>query len=58
MNNKINNLNAYLISNKLDLFIGTETHLNSNITHNMITKNYRLFRYDRNSFGDGVIVGA
>ncbi len=58
MKNKINNLNAYLTNDKIDLFIDTGTHLNSNITHNMIKKNYRFFRYDRNSFGGGVIVGV
>lgn len=35
--NKILHLNTFLINDRIDIFIGSETHLDSTVTENMIT---------------------
>jgi hypothetical protein len=37
--------------------LGTETHLDSTTTDNMIDNSYNIYRLDRNKFGGGVIIG-
>jgi hypothetical protein len=51
LNNKIFQFKIYLINDKIDIFLGTETHLDSTTTDNMIDNSYNIYRFDRNKFG-------
>ena len=53
----MNEFNAYLISNDIDICFGSETHLHSEISDNMISLNHTIHRIDRNKYGGGVMIG-
>jgi len=57
VNNKKADLEALLHLYNVDLFIGTESHLDGTILDSEIfPKNYQVYRKDRNRHGDGVFI--
>jgi hypothetical protein len=57
LNNKNFQFKTYLINDKINIFLGKETHLDSTTTDNMIENYYNIYRLDRNKFGGGVTIG-
>ena len=46
LRNKIFQFKTYLINDKIDLFLGTETHLDSTTTDNMIDRSFNIYRLE------------
>ena len=57
--NKKAELEAFLVSNSIDVLIGTESHLDKSIQNSEIfPKKFNTYRKDRNRFGGGVFVSV
>jgi len=57
--NKQTQLEAFLFNNDIDILIGTESHLDENISSSeIIPNNFHTYRKDRNIYGGGVFVSV
>ena len=55
--NKQVELEQFLISHQVDIFLGTESHLDSSIFNAEVFPNhYNVYRKDRNKYGGGVFI--
>ena len=55
--NKQVELKQFLISHQVDIFLGTESHLDSSILNAEVFPNhYNVYRKDRNKYGGGVFI--
>ena len=55
--NKQVELEQFLISHQIDIFLGTESHLDSSVLNAEVFPNhYNVYRKDRNKYGGGVFI--
>ena len=55
--NKQVELEQFLISHQVDIFLGTESHLDSSVLNAEVFPNhYNVYRKDRNKYGGGVFI--
>lgn len=52
----MNEFNAYLVDNNIDICFGNETHLDDEIAYNMISVYHTIHRTDMNKFGVAVMI--
>ncbi len=57
LKNKFRVFNAFLIANKIDIFMGCETFLDDSVSDVMISYEHKIYKGNRNSHGGGVIIG-
>lgn len=57
--NILAHLEAFLVSNNVDILVGTESHLDdSYLNSEIFPRNYNTYRKDRNCYGGGVFISV